>query len=235
MQTTTQPLAVRDLVIEYTNGPERSRPIDGLSFTAGAGSLTMLLGPSGCGKTSLLSCVGGLLPVTSGSVRVAGHELAGMGAAALVAHRRQRVGIAFQSFNLVPSLQAVENVMVPLRANGAATRLARAHAVHALRRVGLGAQLYHRPAQLSGGQQQRVAIARAIVTEAPLLLADEPTAHLDHLQVDGILTLLRSLADEGRTLLVATHDDRIGRIADRVLDMHAAWDAADAPALGVAS
>ena len=235
MQTTTQPLAVRDLVIEYTNGPERSRPIDGLSFTAGAGSLTMLLGPSGCGKTSLLSCVGGLLPVTSGSVRVAGHELAGMGAAALVAHRRQRVGIAFQSFNLVPSLQAVENVMVPLRANGAATRLARAHAVHALRRVGLGAQLYHRPAQLSGGQQQRVAIARAIVTEAPLLLADEPTAHLDHLQVDGILTLLRSLADEGRTLLVATHDDRIGRIADRVLDMHAAWDAADTPALGVAS
>lgn len=235
MQSTSPPLAVRDLVIEYRNGPETSRPIDGLSFTAITGSLTVLLGPSGCGKTSLLSCVGGLLPPTGGSVRVAGHELAGMEAAALSAHRRQRVGIAFQSFNLVPCLQAVENVMVPLRVNGVPPRLAMAHAVHALRRVGLSAQISRRPAQLSGGQQQRVAIARAIVTEAPLLLADEPTAHLDRLQVDGILALLRSLADDGRTLLVATHDDRLASIADHVLDMHPVVEGTTVPVLGVAS
>ena len=220
MPLPSSPLAVSDIVIEYANGPETTRPIDHVSFTAEAGTLTVLLGPSGCGKTTLLSCLGGLLPPTEGSVRIGGHELAGMSAAALTEHRRHRVGIVFQAFNLVPSLAAVENVMVPLRAGGVGARLARTQSIEALRHVGLGAHVHHRPAQLSGGQQQRVAIARAIVSDAPLLLADEPTAHLDRVQVAGILHLLRSLADEGRTLVVATHDERLQPLADQVLDMH---------------
>jgi putative ABC transport system ATP-binding protein len=169
---TTIPLVVDDLVVELTSGPHTARPIDHLSFTAAAGTLTVLLGPSGCGKTTLLSCLGGLLPPTSGSVAVAGAELTGMSGRRHAEHRRHRVGVVFQAFNLVASLDALENVMVPLRVAGVSTSLARGLATQALLHVGMSGHRHHRPAQLSGGQQQRVAIARAIVTDAPLLLAD---------------------------------------------------------------
>ena len=213
-------LAVHDLVVEYTTGPFVSRPIDRLSFAARPGTLTLLHGPSGCGKTTLLSCLGALLPAQSGSIVVGGTEVVGLAGAALAAYRRHRVGIVFQAFNLVGSLDLVENVMVPQRAAGAARRVAKEHAKAVLARVGLADHLRRRPTELSGGQQQRVAIARALATDAPLLLADEPTAHLDHIQVAGVLQLLRSLADEGRVLVVATHDDRLLPFADQVLDMH---------------
>jgi putative ABC transport system ATP-binding protein len=214
-------LVVDRLVVELTTtGAHTVRPIDDLSFTAAPGTLTLLLGPSGCGKTTLLSCLAGLLPPRSGSITVAGRQLVGAGRRALTQHRRHRVGVVFQAFHLVAGLDALENVMLPLRSAGVSPPIARLLAARALRRVDVRGDLHHRrPAQLSGGQQQRVAIARAIVTEAPLVLADEPTAHLDQVQVDGVLALLRSLTDEGFTLVVATHDDRLLPFADQVLDM----------------
>jgi putative ABC transport system ATP-binding protein len=220
MPTNPRPVAVGDLVVEYTNGPYTVRPINRLSFEADPGTLTLLLGPSGCGKTTLLSCLGGLLPPTSGSITVGDTQLVGMAGPALTQYRRRHVGIVFQAFNLVPSLDAVENVMAPQRSAGSSRGAARTRAVELLERVGLSERLRHRPGDLSGGQQQRVAIARALALDPPLVLADEPTAHLDHIQVEGILRLLRSVADEGRTVVVSTHDDRLLPLADQVLDMH---------------
>jgi putative ABC transport system ATP-binding protein len=127
--------------------------------------------------------------------------------------------VVFQAFNLVPSLSAVENVMAPMLAAGRGRLRARERAVELLGEVGLGERLDHRPGQLSGGQQQRVAIARALVHDPPLLLADEPTAHLDHVQVDGVLALLSALLSEDRVMVVATHDDRLEPLGNQVLDL----------------
>ena len=131
----------------------------------------------------------------------------------------------FQAFNLVPSLDAVENVMVPLRAAGVRRADARTKAVALLERVGLGERLRHRPGDLSGGQQQRVAIARALANDPPLLLADEPTAHLDYVQVEGVLRIIRDLAQPGRVVVVSTHDDRILPLADQVVELRPALPA----------
>ena len=215
-------LAIRDLVIEYSSGGYRVRPIDGLNLDAGSGELVLLLGASGCGKTTLLSVCAAILTPTSGSVRVAGTEVVGLKGAALTEYRRKTVGIVFQAFNLVPSLTAVENVMVPLRAAGVPRKEARARAIELLERVDLGERLHHRPSGMSGGQQQRVAIARALAHDPPVFLADEPTAHLDYIQVEGVLKLLREVADDGRLVVVATHDDRMIPLADRVREPHAA-------------
>jgi putative ABC transport system ATP-binding protein len=212
-------LAIRDLVIEYSSGGYRVRPIDGLNLDAGSGELVLLLGASGCGKTTLLSVCAAILTPTSGSVRVGETEVVGLKGAALTEYRRKTVGIVFQAFNLVPSLTAVENVMVPLRAAGMPRKQAKARAIELLERVDLGERLDHRPSGMSGGQQQRVAIARALAHDPPVLLADEPTAHLDYIQVEGVLKLLREVADDGRLVVVATHDDRMIPLADRVLNL----------------
>jgi putative ABC transport system ATP-binding protein len=212
-------LAIRDLVIEYSSGGYKVRPIDGLSLDAGAGELVLLLGASGCGKTTLLSVMASILTPTSGSVRVAGTEVVGLKGAPLTEYRRRTVGIVFQAFNLVPSLSAVENVMVPLRAAGSSRKDSRARATELLERVDLAQRLTHRPANMSGGQQQRVAIARALALDPPVILADEPTAHLDYIQVEGVLKLLREVADEGRLVIVATHDERMMPLADRVVNL----------------
>jgi putative ABC transport system ATP-binding protein len=212
-------LQIHDLVVEYTSGPYAVRPIDGLSASVPAGSLVLLLGPSGCGKTTMLSCLGGILQPTSGSIHFGDNDIVGLTGAALTEHRRRGVGIVFQAFNLVPSLSATENVMAPMRAAGVKGRAAQARAVELLVKVGLEDRVAQRPGRLSGGQQQRVAIARALAMDPPLVLADEPTAHLDYLQVEGILRLLRGLADAGRTVVVSTHDDRMLPLADQVIEM----------------
>ena len=170
------------------------KPLDGLSFTAEDGELVVLLGPSGCGKTTLLSCLAGLLTPTGGRVRFGSIVVDELQGPALAEYRRRTVGVVFQAFNLIPSLTAQGNVVVPMRLAGVPRPKAKARATELLALVGLGERAHHRPAQLSGGQQQRVAIARALVHDPPLILADEPTAHLDHIQVEGILRLLRELA-----------------------------------------
>jgi putative ABC transport system ATP-binding protein len=212
-------LAVRELVIEYSSGGYPVRPIDNLDLDATAGQLVLLLGASGCGKTTLLSVLAAILKPTSGSVRIGDTEVTELKGAALTQYRRHTVGIVFQAFNLVPSLSALENVMVPLRADGMGRRDSKARANELLERVDLGHRLTHRPGGMSGGQQQRVAIARALAHNPPVILADEPTAHLDYIQVEGVLKLVRELADDGRLVLVATHDERLIPLADAVVNL----------------
>jgi putative ABC transport system ATP-binding protein len=212
-------LEVRDLVIEYSSGGYPVRPIDGLSLDASGGELVLLLGASGCGKTTLLSVLAAILTPTSGTARVAGVDVVNLRGPSLTAYRRQTVGVVFQAFNLVPSLSALENVMVPLRGAGIRRHAARDRATALLERVDLQHRLTHRPAEMSGGQQQRVAIARALAHDPPVVLADEPTAHLDYIQVDGVLKLIRELADDGRLVVVATHDERMIPLADKVVNL----------------
>jgi putative ABC transport system ATP-binding protein len=212
-------LRTQNLVVEYPSGGNTIRPIDGLDLELEPGSLTVLLGPSGCGKTTLLSCLGGLLTPTSGRITVGDVDVTALNRRAMTQYRRHNVGIVFQAFNLVPSLTALENVQVPLRAAGKSRRVARQRAEELLNRVGLQDRMAHRPGDLSGGQQQRVAIARAIALDPPLILADEPTAHLDYLQVEEMLRLIRELAAGERMVVVATHDSRLLPLADRVTEM----------------
>ena len=212
-------LRIQNLVVEYPSGDNVIHPIDGLNLELNPGSLTILLGPSGCGKTTLLSCLGGLLTPTSGRITVGDIDVTALNRKAMAQYRRNSVGIMFQAFNLVPSLTAFENVLVPLRAAGVSRGAASERAEELLTRVGFQDRTTHRPGDLSGGQQQRVAVARAIALDAPLILADEPTAHLDYLQVEEMLGLIRSLATGDRMVVVATHDPRLLPLADRVIEM----------------
>lgn len=212
-------LSFQNLVVEYYSGGYALRPINGLNLDVAAGSLVMLLGPSGCGKTTLLSCLGGILRPKSGAIKFDEVDISTLQGAELANYRRNKVGIVFQAFNLVPSLTAVENVMVPLRSAGMSRRASRRRAEELLARVNLAERMNHRPGDLSGGQQQRVAVARAIALDPPLILADEPTAHLDFIQVEEVLRLIRELADGERVVVVATHDSRMLPMADRVVEL----------------
>ena len=212
-------LRIKDLVVEYASSQESVRPIDELSLDVPAGSLAILLGPSGCGKTTLLSCLGGILRPTAGRIEFGDIDVTALDARALSEYRRNTVGIVFQAFNLVPSLTALENVMVPLRAARIPRQQAQQRAEELLARVGLAHRMAHRPGDLSGGQQQRVAVARAIALDPPLLIADEPTAHLDYIQVEEVLTLIRELASGDKVVVVATHDTRMLPLADRVVEL----------------
>jgi putative ABC transport system ATP-binding protein len=210
---------IRDLTIEYASGGYLVRPIHGLYLQVASGELVLLLGASGSGKTTLLSALAAILRPTAGTIWVGDTEVTALRGAALTEYRRHRVGVVFQTFNLVPSLTARDNVQAPLWAARMPARQARARAEQLLDRFGLHERLDHRPGDLSGGQQQRVAIARALAHDPPLVLADEPTAHLDYIQVEGVLRLLRELARPGRIVVVATHDERLLSLADRVLHL----------------
>ena len=212
-------LVVSNLSIAYAGGAQTVRPIDGFDMTVESGELVLLNGPSGSGKTTLLSAIAGLLTPEAGSIAFDGEDVAGLRGKAMLRHRRDRIGMVFQSFNLIPSLTAVENVAVPLTVAGVSSRKAHARAKELLTDLGLAERLGHRPGALSGGQQQRVAIARALANDPPVVLADEPTAHLDHTQIEAVRSTLRAIADAGRIVVISTHDDRLGEVADRVVQM----------------
>ncbi len=212
-------LHVNDLTVEFLKGDYTVRPIDDMTFTVKAGSLALLLGPSGCGKTSLLSCLAAIMRPTSGTVVYGDTDVTALSGQGLTEYRRHGVGVVFQAFNLVPSLTSTENVAVPMRSAGVRARAARDKSIELLEGVGLADRLTHRPNNLSGGQQQRVAIARAMALSPPLVLADEPTAHLDYVQVEGVLRLIRRLTDGGRVVVVSTHDDRMLPLADQIIEM----------------
>lgn len=212
-------LSCRGIAVEYRSGDYLVRPVDGLDLDVGGGELALLLGASGCGKTTLLSVLAAILRPVGGSAKLGDTEITTLTGSALTEYRRHNVGIVFQSFNLIPSLTASENVQVPLRAAGRSGRAARERADALLEQTGLADRRRHRPDDLSGGQKQRVAIARALALDPPLLLADEPTAHLDYIQVESVLELLRSLAANGRIVVVSTHDERMIPLADRVVAM----------------
>jgi len=210
---------IRDLTIEYSSGGYAVRPFDGYNLELKTGELVVLLGASGCGKTTLLSMLSTLLTPTSGSITVGDIEVTALRGAALTEYRRHTVGIVFQSSNLVPSLTARENLYVALRNAKVGRAAARERAEHLLTLVGLEERMSHKPGMLSGGQQQRVAIARALALDPPLIVADEPTASLDYVQVDGVIRMLRELAAPGRIVIVATHDERLLPLADRVVEL----------------
>jgi putative ABC transport system ATP-binding protein len=212
-------LAVRDLTMEYSSGGYKVRPIDSLDLDISSGELVLLLGASGCGKTTLLSMLARLLTPTRGTIRFGDTDVTALSGHELAEYRRRTVGIVFQAFNLIPSLTARENVQIALQSAKVRRADARTRAEAVLTEVGLDDRMQHRPGDLSGGQQQRVAIARALALDPPLVLADEPTAHLDYIQVDGVLRLLRDLASPGRIVVVATHDDRLLPLADRVVEL----------------
>jgi len=210
---------VRDLVIEYESSGYSVRPIDGLDLDAAPGELVVLLGPSGCGKTSLLSAIGGILRPTSGYIKVGGVEVQNLKGTALTEYRQRTVGLVFQAFNLVGSLTARENVAMPLLLAGVKRSRALERADRLLERVGLAERTGHKPSKLSGGQQQRVAVARGLAADPLVLLADEPTANLDYIQAEGIISLLRDLRSDGRSIIVSSHDDRLVPVADRVVHL----------------
>ena len=222
-------LTVADLVVEYVTDGYAVRPLDGLSFSTEPGELVVLLGPSGSGKTTLLSCLGGILTPTAGTIRLGDTEVSSLSGRELVGYRRERVGFVFQAFNLIPSLSARENVAMPLILTGHGRRDAFARADELLERVGLADRSSHRPSQLSGGQQQRVAVARGLGNDPALLLADEPTANLDHVQAEAVIALLRGLREQGRNIVVSTHDQRLVPIADRLVDMAPQLERVDEP------
>lgn len=188
----------------------------GITLTVERGQSVGLIGPSGSGKSSLLMLMGGLERPTAGTVRALGHDLGAMDEDALARFRRGSMGVVFQSFHLIPTMTALENVALPLELAGAADAFDRAEAE--LRAVGLGHRLDHVPAQLSGGEQQRVALARAVVSRPEILLTDEPTGNLDAANGAAVMDLLFDLRDRhGATLIMVTHAPELAARCDRVV------------------
>jgi putative ABC transport system ATP-binding protein len=210
-------IQVRGLTRTLPMGAAQVPILRGLSFDIPRRAWVAIMGPSGSGKSTLLGILAGLDVPSSGSVQIAGTDITHMGEGRLARFRNETIGMVFQSFNLVPTLTALENVEVPLHASRQpARRQERAKAMLAM--VGLSDRLHHRPNQLSGGQQQRVAIARALVNEPPLLIADEPTGNLDRKTGEAVLDLFARLRDElGITMVVATHDGAVAARVDGIL------------------
>jgi len=216
-------LQISNLTKHFQMGKNTVRALDGVSVELPAESFSVAMGPSGSGKSTLLYLLGGLDRPSSGSISVQNQRLDAMDENALAAFRRQTVGFVFQSFNLIPSMSAEENVAFPMQFSGLSPRQRKQRALELLEQVGLADRAQHRPNELSGGQQQRVAVARALVNNPALILADEPTGNLDSASGVGIMKLLAGLHAQGRTVLVVTHDPRMVRYATHkiyLLDGH---------------
>jgi putative ABC transport system ATP-binding protein len=207
----------QNVVKTYGRGGARVVALRGVDLDVRPGELMMLVGPSGCGKTTLISVVAGILDQDSGACTVYGHDLHRMSPRDRTRYRGQAIGFVFQSFNLLPTLSAVENVAIPLLVAGVRRREALDRAARVLERVGLGDRTRSLPREMSGGQQQRVAIARALVHDPKLIVCDEPTSALDHETGQRVMELLRAVAmSANRALLIVTHDARIFSFADRI-------------------
>lgn len=224
-------IRLEDVVKRYDMGPVSVRALDGVDLAVGEGEFVVILGPSGSGKSTLLNVVSALDVPTSGRVVVGGRDLMRCGARERFGFRRETIGFVFQTFNLFPTLTALENVQFALDVRGRGGDTG-ALAAEVLARVGLEARGRHFPHELSGGEQQRVAIARALATGNPLLLADEPTGELDFATGVQILRLLAAHAEEGRTVLVVTHNREISRVADRVVELSSGHVVSDGPPRG---
>jgi putative ABC transport system ATP-binding protein len=206
-------IQVKELTKHYQMGGTTVRALDGLTLDIDAHTFTVVMGPSGSGKSTLLYLLGGLDRVTSGEISVDGARLDEMDENALALFRRRTMGFVFQSFNLIPSMSALENVAFPMQFAGVNSTQRKVQARNLLTQVGLDNRAGHRPSELSGGQQQRVAIARALVNNPSLILADEPTGNLDTSSGAAVMQLLSDLHNSGRTVLVVTHDPRMTRFA----------------------
>ena len=201
----------------YNPGENEVRALDGISRTIDRGEFVAIVGHSGSGKSTLMNMLGCLDTPTTGHYYLEGRDVSGLSDNQLSDIRNRKIGFIFQGFNLIANLDAVGNVELPLIYRGIGKQKRRRIAVQALKKVGLGKRLKHRPSELSGGQQQRVAVARAIAAQPPIILADEPTGNLDSRSTVEIMDILKELHGNGRTVIIITHDDDIARQVNRVI------------------
>ena len=211
-------VAAHDLTRRYGDGDSAVEAVRGVSLEISSGEFTAIMGPSGSGKSTLMHLLAGLDRPTEGTVEIAGEDITSMGDKQLTLLRRKHIGFVFQAFNLVPTLNAEENVTLPLTIAG--RKIDHEWVDSVIRRVGLDERRSHRPAELSGGQQQRVAVARALVAEPTVLFADEPTGNLDSKSSAEVIELLREASDaSGQTIVMVTHDPDAAEAADRVIHL----------------
>jgi putative ABC transport system ATP-binding protein len=208
---------IRGLTKHYVLKSETVRALRGVSFDVPEGDYIAIMGPSGSGKSTLLNLLGCLDRPTEGSFVLGNDDVAKMSDDELSGIRASRIGFVFQSYNLIPQLSVVENIEVPLYYMGRLTAQSRKRSEMLAAMVGLGDRLSHRPTQLSGGQQQRVAIARSLVNDPYFILADEATGNLDSVTTDEIMALFQRLNDEGRTIIMVTHEDEVAAHAKRII------------------
>lgn len=211
-------IKLSDISKVYTTKTIETQALEGINLEVNKGEFLSIMGPSGCGKSTLLNIIGLLDRATSGVIRLFGKELSGLRDREMARFRNENLGFVFQSFHLIPTLNVIDNVMVPLtyrKGAGDRRKLAR----EALDKVGLSHRTTHFPAQLSGGQAQRVAIARAIVGNPSIILADEPTGNLDSKMSEEVMRLLHGLNNEGKTIIMVTHNEAQARDTDRVIHL----------------
>lgn len=212
-------IELRQVTKVYRKGRVEVKALNGVDLAIKDGELAVIVGVSGSGKTTLLNLIGGLDVPTSGSVFVNGADISKMDSRQLTLYRRQKVGFVFQFFYLIPTLTVLENVMLPLVPLSMSAKEKQEKALRLIEEVGLSERVNHLPGELSGGEQQRVAIARALVNDPQILLADEPTSDLDTETGNQIIELLRKFHAKGKTLIIATHDERLAQIASHVVRM----------------
>ncbi len=210
-------IELRDVWKTYRSGSLEVSALRGIDLSVARGELVAIVGASGSGKSTLLHLLACLDVPTSGQYRIDGEDVAVLDEEELAVVRNRRIGLVFQAFNLLPTLDALRNVELPLVYAGVERAERRARASEALTSVGLADRAHHRPGELSGGQQQRVAIARALVTEPAILLADEPTGNLDSVATGEVLELFRALHEAGRTIVLVTHEAEVAALASRTV------------------
>ena len=211
-------IKLSDISKVYTTKTIETQALEGINLEVGKGEFLSIMGPSGCGKSTLLNIIGLLDRPSGGEIKLFGKQLAGLRDKEMARFRNENLGFVFQSFHLIPTLNVIDNVMVPLtyrKGAGDRRKLAR----EALEKVGLSHRTTHFPAQLSGGQAQRVAIARAIVGNPSIILADEPTGNLDSKMSQEMMQLLHGLNSEGKTIIMVTHNESQARDTDRVIHL----------------
>lgn len=208
---------IKDVCKIYNPGENEVRALDHVNVTIEEGEFVAIIGQSGSGKSTLMNMLGCLDVPTSGLYRLHGHDVSDLDDDELSDIRNREIGFIFQGFNLIPNLTALENVELPLIYRGVGKSKRVKLSEQALEKVGLGHRMHHKPSEMSGGQQQRVAIARAIAQAPPIILADEPTGNLDSHSTQEIMGILQSLHDDGRTVILITHDNEIAARAKRVI------------------
>jgi putative ABC transport system ATP-binding protein len=218
--SSTPVIALRDVAKIYSVGPHQVLALDGVSLEIAVGDYVAIMGPSGSGKSTLMNLIGCLDRPTRGSYKLNSKEVGGLEDDELAGIRNAEIGFIFQTFNLLPRADAVDNVELPLIYAGLPRDERRRRAREALEAVGLGDRMHHRPNEMSGGQRQRVSIARALVNRPSILLADEPTGNLDSRTGEEIMTLVDELQQRGNTILLVTHERSLAQRAARVLRLH---------------
>ena len=210
-------IEIKDVYKIYNPGENEVHALDGVNLTIDEGEFVAIIGQSGSGKSTLMNTLGLLDRPTSGEYYLSGRDVATLTDDEQSEIRNKQIGFIFQGFNLIPSLTAIDNVELPLVYRGMKKEERNRLSTEALERVGLTKRLYHRPSQMSGGQQQRVAIARAVAAKPPVILADEPTGNLDSASGREVMRILHELSEEGRTIILITHDNDIANEANRVI------------------